>query len=170
MTVLNQYEQAALDAAPESLKEGFDATLHNHLFSGELDNTAYVGYAAKPLLNDAPPKEQIELSNVAVSSASARKVGDIWWMPENEAFTLTADVALPDSELMIMSERVINGDTVVDDMRFIANIANGQVTINGTFKTSGNYQITAERLNSGLARIGMPIELIFNKIEFDVYV
>ena len=117
-----------------------------------------------------PEVTKLSLTNVAVTSASARKVGDIWWMPENEVFTLTADVALPDSELMIMSERVINGDTVVDDMRFIANIANGQVTINGTFKTSGNYQITAERLNSGLARIGMPLELIFNKIEFDVYV
>lgn len=160
--MLTNEQQALVDALPDDLKVGFDSALHQWVFL----NNQCLGYKNKQVTT----AQQVELSSVEVSSASARKVGGIWWMPENEAFTLTADVALPDSELMIMSERVVNGDTVVDDMRFIANIANGQVTINGTFKTSGNYQITAERLNSGLARIGMPIELIFNKIEFDVYV
>ncbi|TMO97539.1 hypothetical protein [Pseudoalteromonas ruthenica] len=128
------------------------------------------GTFIEPVVEDEPVKTKVPLTNIAVASANARLEGDIWWIPESEAFTLTADVPLPDGELMIMSERVIDGDTVVDDMRFIAVIEQGQVTINGKFKTSGNYQITAERLNKGLARIGQRFELAFSKIEFDAYV
>lgn len=160
-------QQSAIDNAPAELKAGFNASLHVHLFDVINDLVVYRGYQAQAPVTTKP---QINLTNALVVSASAQKVGDIWWLPESEQFTLTANVALPDSKLMVMIERVIDGSNVVDDMRVIADIKNGVVTIAAKFKTSGNYQITAERLNRGLARIGQDIELVFDRIEFDVYV
>ena len=113
----------------------------------------------------------IELTNVQVTSTSAELgSGNIWWLPQNEPFTLTANVALPDANMMIIVERVANGSIVIDDMRVKATIANGVVTINAAFAQSGNYQITAERLNAGLDTIGAGFNLAFDKIEFDAYV
>ena len=96
--------------------------------------------------------------------------GDIWWLPKNSPFTLTANAQLPNAQMMIIVERVINGSTVIDDMRVKATIANGVVTINAAFAQSGKYQITAERLNAGLDTIGAGFNLAFDKIEFDAYV
>lgn len=96
--------------------------------------------------------------------------GGIWWIPQNEQFELTANVALPDSSMMIIIERVANGTHVIDDIRVKAQIIDGVVTINGVFSQSGNYQITAERLNAGLEIIEAPFRLAFDKVEFDAYV
>lgn len=96
--------------------------------------------------------------------------GDIWWLPKNSAFTLTANAQLPDAEMMIIVERVISGGVVIDDLRIKANIENGVITVNGLFAMSGNYQITAGRLNAGLETIGAPFRLAFDKVEFDAHV
>ena len=112
----------------------------------------------------------IELTDVAVTSENAQLgAGNIWWLPQGEPFTLTANIALPDTQMMIIIERVANGSTVIDDMRVKASIANGVVTINAALAHSGNYQITPERLNQGLETIGAPFRLMFDKVEFDAY-
>lgn len=129
-----------------------------------------LGYEEKTF-SIAESTPTIELTNVQVASASAELgAGDIWWLPQGEPFTLTANVALPDANMMIIIERVANGSTVIDDVRVKATIANGVVTINAAFAQSGNYQITAERLNAGLDTIGAGFNLAFDKIEFDAYV
>lgn len=96
--------------------------------------------------------------------------GGIWWLPKNSAFTLTANAQLPDAEMMIIVERVINGSTVVDDLRIKATITDGVITVNGLFAMSGNYIVTAERLNQGLEIIDAPFRLAFDKVEFDAHV
>lgn len=112
----------------------------------------------------------IELTDIVVTSENAQLgAGSIWWLPQGEPFALTANVALPDTQMMIIIERVANGSTVIDDMRVKASIVDGVVTINAALANSGNYQITAERLNQGLETIGAPFRLAFDKVEFDAY-
>lgn len=110
----------------------------------------------------------IPVTDVVVSGAT--KVGNIWWVPVGTTWTLTASIPLPDSQMMVILERIVDGRTSVDDVRFVASIVNGQLTINGKFTISGNFTISADRLNRGLERIGMPIRLSFSMVEFDAYV
>ncbi|WP_105168545.1 hypothetical protein [Pseudoalteromonas sp. T1lg23B] len=111
------------------------------------------------------------LSDVEVACEHAQLVGNIWWLPRGEAFTLSAHVGdLPDTQLMVMVERVVNAEQPVDDMRFVANVANGVLTMQGCFELSGNYLITAQRLNAGLERIGASYRFAFDALEFDAYV
>ncbi|PHI38323.1 hypothetical protein CBQ28_04365 [Pseudoalteromonas sp. GCY] len=122
---------------------------------------------------DEPPViiPNIQLSGISVNSANARLIGKIWWVPKTEAFTITATAnGLPNGGLMVMVERVLNGYQPIDDIRFVATIENGQVTMQGKFEQSGNYIITAKRLNKGLERIGAPFRLEFETMEFDAYV
>lgn len=125
--------------------------------------------AAKP----APilPPQVVELTNVNVTGEHVTLGnGGIWWLPKNSEFTLTANAELPDAEMMIIVERVINGSTVVDDLRIKAAITGGVITVNGLFAMSGNYIVTAERLNQGLEIIDAPFRLAFDKVEFDAHV
>ncbi|WP_022945378.1 hypothetical protein [Pseudoalteromonas ruthenica] len=114
----------------------------------------------------------IVLSEVNVSGESVTLgAGGIWWVAQNTAYTITAKAeGMPDGEMMIIIERIIQGGTVVQDIRAKASIVNEHITINSLFEASGNYQITAERLNQGLATIGAPFRLMFDTVEFDAYV
>ena len=183
-----------INAADEQLTLGFDESLHAYVFQGTGESRVLLGYLPVDVVSEFDesahewivvnskllgfrPKAQvvsipeIELTNVQVSSASAELgAGNIWWIPQGEQFTLTANVALPDANMMIIIERLANGSTVIDDIRVKASIASGVVTINAAFSQSGNYQITAERLNAGLDTIGAGFKLAFEKIEFDAYV
>ena len=113
----------------------------------------------------------VQLTDVTVTGENVMLGGGgIWWLPKNSTFTLTANAQLPDSEMMVIIERVINGGTVIDDLRVKATIVGGVITVNGRFAMSGNYQITSERLNKGLETIGAPFRLAFGKVEFDAHV
>ena len=115
--------------------------------------------------------DKVNLTNTTVTSPSAEKIGNIWWLPKDEPFTITANAEdLPDGGLMVMVERVINATQPVDDIRFVATIQNGQIIMQGKFEQSGNYIITAARLNAGLERINAPFRLDFETMEFDAYV
>ncbi len=120
------------------------------------------------------PEQQapvVALTNVSVTGQHVvLGIGDIWWLPKNSSFTITANAALADMDMMIIIERVISGGIVIDDLRIKANIENGVITVNGLFAMSGNYQITSERLNKGLETIGAPFRLAFDKVEFDAHV
>ncbi|TMO87694.1 hypothetical protein [Pseudoalteromonas ruthenica] len=141
-----------------------------------------VGYAfdGTTFFDDTPPQEEpypyinISLQNISVTSSSGEKKGNIWWIPVNEPFTIRAEaVEFADTvneEMMIMIERIIGGEKPVEDLRFKAKINQGLIEINVNFNASGNYIITAERLNAGLKEIGEAFRLSFPKLEFDVYV
>ena len=113
-------------------------------------------------------RTEVMVSDVAISGAI--KQGDIWWIPQGQPFKLTGNAQLPDGQMMVMVERVVDADKPIDDVRFIATIQDGQLTLTGVFEKSGNYVISAERLNRGLERIGMPIKLVFDTVEFDAFV
>lgn len=115
-----------------------------------------------------PTFSTIPVTNVVVSGAT--KVGDIWWVSVGSTWTLTADVPLPNGQMMVMLERIVDGLQSVDDVRFIASISGGTLTIAGKFDQSGNYTISKERLNRGLERIKAPFRLDFTLVEFDAYV
>ncbi|MCG7567064.1 hypothetical protein MHM95_12315 [Pseudoalteromonas sp. CnMc7-15] len=121
-------------------------------------------------INVAPAT--IALSDIDVSGEAVTfGNGGIWWVAQNTAYTITAKAeGMPDGEMMIIIERIIQGGTVVQDIRAKASIVNEHITINSQFEASGNYQITAERLNQGLATIGAPFRLAFDTVEFDAYV
>lgn len=113
----------------------------------------------------------LQLTDITVTGENVTLGGGgIWWLPKNSLFTLTANAQLPDAEMMIIVERVIDGSTVVDDLRIKATITGGVITVTGQFAMSGNYIITAERLNQGLEIIGAPFRLSFDKVEFDAHV
>lgn len=96
--------------------------------------------------------------------------GKIHIIPLNEKFSITASVALPDEEnLILVFERVIKGgQEVVGDVRSIANINAGVLTTVGSFDVKGNYVLTQRRTNEAFANIGVPVEFVFNTIEFNV--
>lgn len=183
-----------INTADERLTLGFDEKLHTYVFHGAGESRKLIGYLPKEVVSEFDEAAHewivvnfkvvgfrvktevlstpvIELTNIAVASANAELgAGNIWWLPQGEQFTLTANVSLPDANMMIIIERVASGSTVIDDVRVKATIENGVVTINAAFAQSGNYQITAERLNAGLDIIGAGFNLVFDKIEFDAYV
>ena len=64
----------------------------------------------------APSIAPIELTNVNVTGEHVvLGAGNIWWLPINEQFTLTANAQLEDMEMMIIIERVVNGSDVIED-------------------------------------------------------
>lgn len=115
------------------------------------------------------PKPVAPLSNLVIDSP-ANKVGDIYWLQRDTDAVVTADLALPDGEYMIMAERVANATNVIDDVRFVATILNGKFTMTVHFPITGNYLLTAKRMNEGLDRINSPVHLSFDDVEFDIYV
>lgn len=110
----------------------------------------------------------LPLTNVVITNAVLH--GSIYWITENAPMVITGNVALPDGDYMLMAERVVDATQVVDDARFIATVLTGVMTINVTFKSTGNYKFSSARLNRGLDRISAGVHLAFDDIEFDVYV
>ncbi|QTH70937.1 hypothetical protein [Pseudoalteromonas xiamenensis] len=113
---------------------------------------------------------QIAISDEANTGLVEKGLGDITWLPINLPFSMkTTAEGLPDGRLMLMVERVVDGSKAVDDIRLLADIKEGQVTMKGVFKVSGNYLLRASRVNEGLERIGAPFRLDFKTVEFDAY-
>jgi hypothetical protein len=113
-------------------------------------------------------KPIVEITNISIPAANLN--GSIYWIAKNTPLVITADCPLPDGELMVMVERVIDGSKTVDDIRTKTVILNGVMTMNFTFEASGNYIFRESRLNEGLDRIGAAFNLSFDDVEFDVYI
>lgn len=118
----------------------------------------------------APEPEKPVVPLVSVVVTGAELVGGIYWAKEGDILTITGDCALPDGDLIVMAEQVVDATNVVSDSRFKAVFLDGKLSIAARFDKSGNYMITQERINRGLDRIESPVNLSFNKIEFDIYV
>lgn len=115
-------------------------------------------------------KPKISVSDIVISSPSSQLVGNIWWVPKGEVLTITAGVPLPDGDLMVMVEKVLNGNEPKDDFRTIASITNGVMNMTFTFEESGNFKFRKDRINLGLDNIGSEFHLDFEDVEFDVYI
>lgn len=119
----------------------------------------------------------VTLSNVNVTSSQIiTDYFGIRMLKQGQDFTLNADLSDPDNVLTqptalnVIFQKVVEQTKVVGDERFIATINNNIITIvapNG-FESTGNYMLTAERLNSGLKYLNLPFEVAFDVIEFDV--
>lgn len=118
--------------------------------------------------NEPEEQPKITVENIVISGADLN--GSIYWVAKDSPVTITANVALPDGELMTMVEKVVDATSTVDDFRTKAVIAGGVMTMNFSFDTSGNYTFRQDRLNEGLDRIGAGFHLSFDDVEFDVYV
>lgn len=110
----------------------------------------------------------IDVTGIVITGGT--KEGEIYWVQKGQAVTLNANVSLPDGQLMMMIEKsVAAGTRVVDDTRTIAAITAGTMSATFTLPETGNWFITAERLNAGLKYINAGFELNFESVEFDVY-
>jgi hypothetical protein len=116
----------------------------------------------------AEPKPVIDITNIQIPAAELN--GSIYWIAKDAPVIITAYCPLPDGNLMVMVERVIDGSNTVDDIRTKAVIVGGVMTMNFVFETSGNYIFRKSRLNEGLERIGAEFNLNFDDVEFDVFV
>jgi len=127
------------------------------------------------------------LPNYAITNIGitvAEKVGDIYWIPKNTDFVISADITDTDSsgliltdgtvsKLMVMAERLVDDISAGDDIRMIAEIADIgdglKLILNCNFETTGNYKIDVNRLNRGLERInkGYRVAMDPSFLEFD---
>ena len=131
----------------------------------------------KSTFNSQKPKPKVTFLNIAVTSVAG--IGDyfgIYTLKQGNDFKITAEISDPHGLLTgltamnIIIEKVVNQTTVVGDERLNAVIDNGVVTIDVPlgFETTGNFMLTAARQNQGLVYLGLPFEIEFDTIEFDV--
>ena len=125
---------------------------------------------------DDPSTPEVEklvmpITNIALDTT---KEGQIWIVPTKQVVALTAKTLVPAGRFRAIVEQVVSGQ-VKQDLRFQAEIVEGQdganvLTLPLYFETSGNFQITAERLNRGLDEIEAPFHVSFPKVDIDVIV
>ena len=110
----------------------------------------------------------VDITGVTITGATLN--GNIYWAPKGGNISLQASGALPDGQLMLVIEKSVSaGSRVVDDTRIIVDIANGVLTASFSLPATGNWFVTAARVNQGLDYIGVPLALSFDTIEFDIH-
>lgn len=83
---------------------------------------------------------------------------------------------LPPGVMTIIVQEMARSKVLIREHRFNAVIEETadpvmrQFTLRMRFKDSGNYVITEERLNEGLAEIGLPIRITLPKLDFNIVV
>ena len=83
---------------------------------------------------------------------------------------------LPPGIMTIIVQEMARSKVLIREHRFNATIEETddpvmrQFTLRMRFKDSGNYVITEERLNEGLAEIGLPIRITLPKLDFNIVV
>ena len=124
---------------------------------------------------DNPSTAAVEKLVLPINAISIDKPknGTIWKIGTKQVATLTANTLIPAGQFTAIVERVVRGQ-VVEDLRFDAQIIQGE-TVNQLvlplyFESSGNFQISAERLNQGLDEVELPFHVSFEKVDIDVVV
>jgi len=141
-----------------------------YLFTdGHFTSSVSIPININDVVNVASPKPVVPMTNLVVSS-EATLTGNIYWLTKDITATVTADLLLPDGEYMIIAERVVDATQVIDDTRFVATVADGVLTMVVKFEVTGNYLFSATRMNKGLDRIGSPVHLSFDDVEFDIHI
>jgi hypothetical protein len=125
-----------------------------------------------------------ELPLLDVSIVGARLVNKIYWVDEGAVFTVHAviqnriengdepalEIPFGDTSLSTPVEEIVDGKAV-KTLRFESQIttdAEGVVKMQLPMKLpSGNYLISPERINRGLAEIGAPFRFKFDAVDID---
>lgn len=149
--------------------EWFDIADESELIDGDIYRIS-VGNGGwqQQTFKSTVEKPVIEVTGIQITGASLN--GSIYWIAKDSPVTITANVSLPDGQLMAMVERVVDATVAVDDFRTIATISGEVMTMSFKFPLSGNYIFRCKRLNEGLDRITAAFNLSFEDVEFDVYV
>lgn len=118
------------------------------------------------------PFPVLQIQNIAISNGRLDDAG-IWNVKTKTVLELTAVTMLPSGEFTAIIQKVVNKEPV-DDIRYDATITVGDIestlSLPLYFEESGNYVITAERLNQGLAEINKPFRVAFPKVDINVTV
>jgi hypothetical protein len=118
------------------------------------------------------PYPVLQIQNIAISNSRLDDAG-IWNVKTKTILELTATTLLPAGEFTAIIQKVVNKQPI-DDIRYDATITvdGGQslLSLPLYFEESGNYTITAERLNKGLAEINRPFRVAFPTVDINVTV
>lgn len=161
LIVLEGFKGLPVVPQPENPQEGDWVTDGSAMFQFHEDEPI-IEPEAKPVL----PMTDVQ---VIGSDTNLHEPTGIYWVKINTEFTLTADVALPDGDYMVMVEQVVETNRVIDDERFIANVTGGELTVVGAIDSKGNYVVTQERMNLAFDYTNQPVHLSFDKIEINVH-
>lgn len=113
-------------------------------------------------------KPLFQILNISVSGHKRVRDG-IYDLPENALVTITGEIQMEDTvdPMVIMIEKLKDGVTPVDDsLRFEATINSSVFTLPIKLPT-GNFLLSAERLNKGLDNLNKGFHVAFDSIEFD---
>lgn len=114
----------------------------------------------------------IQIQNIQISNMELDSAG-IWNGPTDTVLVLTAETFLPAGKFTAIVQKIVN-KVAVSDLRFDANIVVGEgqstLTLPLYFKDSGNYLITQERLNEGLAEIEQVFRVAFAPVDLNIVV
>lgn len=118
----------------------------------------------------------IDLQNVQLTEATFN--AGIYKVTESTVFEITAnmlpsipELVIPAGEMVTIVEKILRGNPV-DELRFDAVItaADGETPAKLSVRMklpTGNYLISAARLNEGLKTIGAPFRLAFEPVDID---
>lgn len=114
----------------------------------------------------------IQIQNIQIANMELDAAG-IWNGTTDTVSILTADTLLPVGKFTAIVQKIVN-KVAVSDLRFNATIASGEdlltLTLPLYFKDSGNYLITQERLNQGLAEINEVFRVAFAPVDLNIVV
>lgn len=114
----------------------------------------------------------LQIQNIAISNGRLDDAG-IWNVKTKTVLELTATTMLPAGEFTAIIQKVVNKQPI-DDIRYDAVITvegpQSLLSLPLYFEESGNYTITAERLNQGLAEINRPFRVAFPTVDINVTV
>jgi hypothetical protein len=129
------------------------------------------GYEEKTYYtNKSPTIPVFPVTEVIVIGHKRLRRG-IYDVDEGVTILVQGQVGLPDTPdeepFMVMLQKLKDGNIPIeDDLRFEATIRDSVFRLHLKLPT-GNYRLSQDRLNLGLANIGIPIKLQFDDIEFD---
>lgn len=124
---------------------------------------------------DNPNTPEVEKPVLTISDISLNCPieNGIWQLDTEQVAVLTATTQVPPGSFTAIVEKIVRGQPD-GDLRFKATIVAGEngntLSLPLYFKDTGNYQISAERLNLGLDQINQPFHVTFDKVDIDVVV
>lgn len=125
-----------------------------------------------PVVPPVPPVFPVTISELTVSLADGLYQGYT-----NEIIVVRGFVPyIPEGIMTIIVQEMVRSSVLIREHRFNATIEQTAdpvmraFTLRMKFDQSGNYVITEERLNEGLAEIGAPIRITMPKLDFNIVV
>lgn len=134
-------------------------------------------WAAVDTTPEPEAPQEIPVLPVTIVETSVSKVDGLYQGFTDEIIIVRGVVPyLPAGIMTVIVQEVARSKLLVREHRFQATIEETEdpimrsFTLRMRFSASGNYLITQERLNEGLAEIGMPVRISMPKLDFNIVV